>query len=72
MSLYEDAQAAGIIVGHHASDLYLEAGPVAAALLKKHGVKYAGFVDQTTGKPCIEVPFAYTPYFTQEGRRDGN
>ncbi len=72
MSLYSAASAAGLMTGHHESDLYLHACRHARALCRYHGARYTVIVDQTTGLAVLDVPFYYQPFWdAKEGRKPG-
>lgn len=67
-SLYDEIVAAGIPHDHHQSDLYVPATKEAAALIKarrSHGEVHhvQGFIDNVTGKPWLDVMFAYDPFW---------
>ena len=61
--LYAEALAAGIVLGNHESDLDLTDTPEVRAMLDRWGWSWTTFRDAITGKPAIEVPFAFHPYW---------
>lgn len=63
-TIYGDAVSAGLVAGHHESDLYLRDTPEARALLERHGKTVDGwnvqpFTSETDGERLLDVPFAY-------------
>jgi len=62
MSLYDDMKAAGLVVAHHETDLYVRNTAETRAILTRypeHARHASGFRDNVTGQPCLEIPFAY-------------
>lgn len=60
--LLDEIKAAGIEYDHHESDLYLPGTAEARAILARyptHAKIATTFIDQRTGTPWIDVPFAY-------------
>lgn len=78
-SLYEDMVEAGVETDHHESDLYVLDTPTARAVLQRHGKLFAGdrreaggpyvarFVSEADGRPWVEVPFSYDPFWKGRG-----
>lgn len=68
MSLYADMVAAAIPTDNHESDLYVPDTPEARAILARHGKKVDGwnvqrFTSAIDGKPWLDIPFAFQPYW---------
>ncbi len=63
MTLYTDADALGLVIGNHESDLYLVDTPEARKLCKAHGWSFSSFVDARTGDRALDAPFAYAPWW---------
>jgi len=61
-TLYRDALAAGLMVDHHESDLYIIDTPAARALCRKHNHKCKPFKGSDGGR-WLDVPFAYDPFW---------
>lgn len=60
------AERYGLIIDHRYSDLYLERTPLTLELCKEYGKTgnmREFFTCQITGKPMIDLPFAYEPYW---------
>jgi hypothetical protein len=68
-TLYAEALEAGLVAGHHESDLYLTNTGEARALVAKHGRIAYGFRDAVTGKPSLDVPFAFQPFWDRVAER---
>ncbi len=67
-SIYTEAKEAGLVVGNHYSDLYLKSTPEAWSIIRKHGCTTAtSFKSNINGEMCIDVPFAYDPYWDSKG-----
>lgn len=66
MSLFEELIGISAVVGAHESDLYVLDTPEVAEILKKYPeqrVLATRFTDQVTGKVCLDIPFAYEPWW---------
>lgn len=68
MTLYTDLKAARLDLDNHESDLYVRDTPEARAILAVHGKRVDGhnvqrFTSQIDGKPWLDIPFAYTPWW---------
>ena len=77
-TLYQDCIKLGLKIDSHESDLYIEDTPQARELLAKHakrgkrtytvdGFNVAKFYSQIDGKPWLDVPFAYDPFWESKG-----
>lgn len=68
-TLYEELKAAGIETSNWQSDLYFPATPKALEILDKHPLQKSNatrFMDNITGAPWVDVPFAFIPYWDRE------
>jgi hypothetical protein len=68
-SLYQQVVEAEVEHDHHESDLYVEDTEVSRAILSQFPVSRrfsSGFTDQVTGKPWIDIPFAYEPFWKEK------
>jgi hypothetical protein len=68
MSLYEEMQAAGLVVGNRYSDLHVKDTPEAWAIFEKYADRHARpqrFVSLLGEGPCLDIPFAYIPYWDE-------
>lgn len=67
MTLYDEMLAAGLVVGHHASDLYVKDTPEAWAILAPHLPTMSRpqrFKSNIEGEGmCLDIPFGYTPFW---------
>jgi hypothetical protein len=72
VSLYTDCVAAGLKIDSHESDLYIKDGYEARKLVVDNGkvTLMKEFVSEIDGKPWIEVPFAYDPYWEKKVKND--
>lgn len=61
--LYDEAEAAGLVIGNHESDLYLKYTPEARDLCEKHNQSYTTFRDMRDGGTALDCPFAYAPFW---------
>lgn len=69
MSLYTELKAAGCELDHHESDLYVLASEQARRILKANGITTArGFISQVDGKPWLDIPFMYEPFWDRKPR----
>ena len=68
MSLYAQLRAAGCVIDHHESDLYVEATPEALTLILASGCAYSAFQHQILQRRWYDVPFAYEPWWQAKGR----
>ncbi|WP_087720543.1 hypothetical protein [Salinicola salarius] len=73
-SIYDAMRHADLVVGHHESDLYVRDTRLARKLLEElraRGVTFTviPFVSETGEGPCLEIPFAYDPYWERQGER---
>ena len=68
--LFEAVKAQGIAYDNHESDLYVEATPEARALVAQYECRgnVTGFRHQVTGRPWLDVPFAFSPWW--DARRE--
>jgi|SRR5271170_7903743 len=69
-SLYAVVKATGGYIANHESDLYIEVNDVNKEILSRYPLEKANartFRDQTTGKLCWDVPFAFDPYWERLG-----
>ena len=67
-TLYGDLLAAGVLMDHHESDLYVHDSPTARLLLDKHQDRHplaTRFVD-AEGQDWWDVPFAYQPWWLEQ------
>ena len=62
-NLYDDAVAAGIPCASHESDLYLPDTPAVRELAKKHKANGYTFISNVDGKPWIDFPFLFMPFW---------
>jgi hypothetical protein len=69
MSLYQEACKAGLQMDSHYSDLYLLRTPTAIRLCQEHAAHWSTFTSQIDGKPWLDVPFAYEPYWAAKQSR---
>ena len=72
MSICTDLQAAGLVTGHHETDLYALDTPEARAILATHGKRVdgwnvQGFTDQVNGKRSLDIVFGYDPAWAAKG-----
>lgn len=71
-TLYEDLKAAGIPTDNHESDLYFPETAASLEILRRHEVHRQNarrFVCVSDGgKPWIEVPFAYQPWWEERAQ----
>jgi hypothetical protein len=65
MGIYEDMVKAGVEIGHHESDLYVEDSEAARAVLKDYPFRSncKRFCCNITGEIWIDIPFAYEPFW---------
>jgi hypothetical protein len=66
MTLYEEIKATDGYIASHESDLYIEINAINREILKRYPLQDANkttFVNQVTGKPCWDIPFAYDPWW---------
>lgn len=64
MSLHQRMKNAGLVVGHHESDLYVLNTPEAHKILEEYplAAKIAqGFLSETGEGACLDIPFNYDP-----------
>jgi hypothetical protein len=64
--VYAEIKAAGGYISSHESDLYVEGTPANRAILNRYPTEKANatqFTNQVTGKRCIDIPFAYLPWW---------
>lgn len=64
MSLHQRMKNAGLVVGHHESDLYVRNTPEARKILEEYPLaqKIAErFISETGEGPCLDIPFNYDP-----------
>ena len=65
-SIYEEVKAAGGYIPDHESDLYIEDTAENRAILARYPLEKSiatRFKDNVTGKPSIEIPFAFMPFW---------
>ncbi len=64
-SIYEQVVEAGIEYTNHESDLYVPINEQTKKLVDEYIFKNSvtTFVDQVTGKPSYDIPFAYDPWW---------
>lgn len=67
-SPYRALKAAGLVIEHHESDLYVRDSDTARRIIKDSGWGYERF--QSEGKPWLDVPFAYSPWWEKKERRE--
>jgi hypothetical protein len=67
MSIYAEIRATGGYIDNHESDLYVEDNAVNREIINRH---FGGntktvkrFLNQVTGKWCLDVPFCYDPFW---------
>lgn len=63
MSVYTDLLAESIPVSNWQSDLYCLKTEKSVDIIKKHGLKYTCFINQTDNKTWLEIPFQFDPYW---------
>lgn len=71
-SLYQALCDLNVDTGHHESDLYVEDTPAVRDVIARYPVALKNmttFKDQVTGKPMLEVPFAYAPFWDKVERK---
>ena len=69
MSLHKEMLEAGLVIGHHESDLYVRNCPEAWEILSRHPIAKANaqrFVSELGDGPCLDIPFMY-----EKGLGDG-
>lgn len=62
MSLHKEMLEAGLVIGHHESDLYVKNCPEARKILERYPIAKANaepFVSETGEGPCLDIPFMY-------------
>ena len=62
MSLHKEMLEAGLVVGHHESDLYVKCCPEAWEILERYPIAKANaqkFVSELGDGPCLDIPFMY-------------
>lgn len=62
MSLHQEMLDAGLVIGHHESDLYVKDCPEAWAILENHPIHKSNaerFHSQTGEGACLDIPFMY-------------
>lgn len=62
MSLHQEMLDAGLVIGHHESDLYVKACPEAWAILERHPIHKSNakpFFSETGEGPLLDIPFMY-------------
>ncbi|OBX34984.1 hypothetical protein A8U91_04047 [Halomonas elongata] len=72
-SIYDAMRHADLVVGHHQSDLYVRDTRLARKLLEAfrvRGVTFTviPFVSETGEGPCLEIPYAYAPFWERRGK----
>ena len=71
LTLYAAVLATGGYIDHHESDLYIEDNDINRAILAKyptHSRNAHRFTNQVTLKPCLDIPFAYDPFWQPKQR----
>jgi len=67
-SLYEQMRDAGLIVGNHESDLYVLNRERTHKILEEHPShkkNASSFISQTGEGHCLDIPFAYDPWWNK-------
>ena len=62
MSLHQEMRDAGLVVGHHESDLYVKNCQAAWDILARYPIAKANaerFTSETGEGPCLDIPFMY-------------
>lgn len=67
MSIYTEVLAKGGYISNHESDLYIEDTPENWEIIQ-HNIEpnqctVTRFRNEVTGKTCLDVPFAYDPFW---------
>lgn len=68
-TVYQRFRDAGLVVGSHESDLYVlscEQSKLILADFETHEKNATGFISQTGEGQCIEIPFAYDPFYEKK------
>lgn len=65
LTLFDKIESAGVPHSHHYSDLYIPVNPVTRRLIAEYQYRdnVTQFVDNQTGEPWYDVPFAYIPFW---------
>jgi hypothetical protein len=72
-NLYEKLKAAGLVAGHHESDLYAVDSPAARAIIEQHKAEsdyplsVRPFRADDDGAALIEIAFEYAPFWRGKG-----
>lgn len=67
MSLYTDLMEEGIEVSNWQSDLYFPRNEVTLKIKSKYpNISYSYFNSNIDGKPMIEAPFQFDPFWNKE------
>lgn len=72
MSLYSELVAAGVQIDSYRSDLQFPNTKQAQAILQNFPIEQKNaqcFISNLDGKPWIEVPFAYVPWWELRGMK---
>lgn len=70
-TLFAEIVAAGIEHDHHESDLYLPRTAAVLEILARHPLQKSNatsFRNQIDGKPWLDVPFAFQPFWDKVAR----
>ena len=69
MTLYEELTAAGCLIDHHQSDLYVKCSDKAETIILYHcllpnsNLTYSQFCSNIDGSLWYDIPFAYDPFW---------
>lgn len=65
IDVYAQLLAASAEIDNHESDLYVKATPETCRIVRQSGWYATTFRSPVDGTPWIEIPFAYTPFWTR-------
>jgi hypothetical protein len=74
MTLYEELTAAGCLIDHHQSDLYVKCSDKAETIILYHcllpnsNLTYSQFRSNIDGSLWYDISFAYDPFFNKPAR----
>lgn len=63
LDLYSELVSAGVELDSHESDLYAPNVGTVRDIAAKLGVKGEPFICQLTGRPMLDFPFRFTPFW---------
>jgi hypothetical protein len=67
-NLYDELVAAGCMIDHHESDLYVQLTPTAVRILERYPLNHRSarpFNHTTRAEVWLDIPFAYLPWWRE-------